>query len=188
MSSASMELVFRPSPYDPRGKGWADRYVRRNRVRRLQALLAVAAAAAAVAGCGGSSSSSTPLSPTAWKQKVNSICADVTQKSRAVPKPSTPSELPGFLKKLEGYGNDEIAQIKALNPPSQYSNAQKAIVSDLGTIWGKLGSLINQGLTGTKLIAAAQQFGTQIQTPAKDYLTQTRAAGLTSCILTTAGG
>lgn len=60
-------------------------------------------------------------------------------------------------------------------------------MGDLSTIWGKLGSLIDQGLSGTKLITAAQQFGSQIQTPARDYLTKTKAAGLASCILTATG-
>jgi len=157
-------------------------------VKRVHALLALAATSAALAGCGSSSSSGgTQLSAGAWKQKVNSICADITKKSQAVPQPSQPSDLPGFLKKLEGYGHDEISQLKALNPPSQFADTQQAIVGDLSTIWGKLGSLIDQGLSGTKLIAAAQQFGSQIQTPARDYLTKTKAAGLASCILTTTG-
>ena len=163
------------------------RDLRRNTVKRVPVLLATAVVAAILGGCGGSSSSGTPLSASAWKAKVNSICADITKKSQAVAKPTQPSDLQGFLKKLEGYGNDEIAQIKALNPPSQFADTQKAIVSDLSTIWGKLGSLIDQGLTGSKLLSETQQFGSQIQTPAKDYLTRTKAAGLASCILTTAG-
>jgi hypothetical protein len=159
-------------------------------MRRIQLLIATAAMAVLIAGCGSSGSSSSgaggkPLSVAAWKQKINAICASVTKQSQAVPKPSTPAALPAFLKKLDGYGNAEIAQIKAVNPPAQFAAGQKAVVNDLTIIWGKLGSLLDQNLSGHALVTAAQKFGTDVQGPATDYLNRTKAAGLTSCILNT---
>jgi outer membrane murein-binding lipoprotein Lpp len=156
-------------------------------MRRTRMLLGAAIVATLLVGCGSSSSSSAgkPLSVAAWKQKINSICASVTKQSQAVAKPTTPAELPAFLKKLDGYGNSEIAQIKAVDPPAQFAAGQTAVVSDLTAIWGKLGSLISQNQSGPALVKAAQQFGAQVQKPASDYLTRTKAAGLSSCILNT---
>lgn len=158
-------------------------------MRRVHGLLVAAATVALLAGCGGSSSSSSgkPLSVSAWKQKVDGICASVTKQSQALKKPTTPADLQPYLKKLQNIGNSEIAQLKAVNPPSQFAAGQKAVIGDLSTIWSKLGSVIDQNLTGSKLLQAAQEFGTQVQAPAKDYLARTKAAGLTSCILTTTG-
>jgi hypothetical protein len=170
---------------------------RDERVRRGNALVAGAVAVALLAGCGGSSGSGSggnggsrnsgpPLSVSAWKQKVNSICASVTTRSKAVPTPSSPADLQGYLKKLQTIGNSEIAQLKTVNPPAKYADGQKAVIADLTAIWGKLGSLLDKGLSGSDLVKAAQDFGSTIQGPAQDYLTRTRAAGLSSCILNTA--
>jgi hypothetical protein len=111
----------------------------------------------------------------------------VTKKSQALAKPTTPAGLTSYLKKLETIGNSEIAQLKTINPPAQFASGQTAVINDLSTIWSKLGSVIDQGLSGTKLLQAAQQFGSSIKAPSTDYLHRTRAAGLTSCILTTTG-
>jgi hypothetical protein len=116
---------------------------------------------------------------------VNAICASVTKQSRAVTPPSSPSDLHGYLKKLEAIGNSEIAQLKAITPPAKFADGQKAVISDLTEIWGKLGTLLGKGLSGTDLVNAARDFGSTIQHPAQDYLSRTRAAGLSSCVLNT---
>src|SRR5438309_2066906 len=112
------------------------------KMKRVHALLAVAVAAALLAGCGGSGSGSSsggkPLTVSAWKQKVNSICASVTKQSRAVPTPAAPADLEGYLKKLRSIGLSEIAQLKGVTPPAQFADGQKAVISDLTTIWDKL--------------------------------------------------
>jgi hypothetical protein len=156
--------------------------------------LAAAVAAVLLAGCGGGSTPATsgsggsgkPLAVGAWKHKVNAICASVTKQSRAVPAPSSPDGLESYLKKLKAIGDAEIARLETITPPAQYARGQRAVIADLTAIWGTLGSLLHKRLSGADLIKAAQSFGTTIRRPAEDYLARTRAAGLSSCILTPA--
>jgi hypothetical protein len=165
-------------------------------MRRTHALLMAAVVALLLAGCGSSAKSSStggssanvasaPLSASAWKQKINSICSSMTQKSNALTKPAGPSDLSPFIQKIVAYGNDEVAQIKAVTPPAQFAAGQQKVVGDLTAIWGAFGSLLGRHLSGTDLAKAANRLPSKILAPAKDYIARTRAAGLSSCVLNT---
>jgi hypothetical protein len=161
-------------------------------MRRTQVLLITGVVAALLAGCGGSSKSSSsgtaasaPLSVSAWKKKINSICSTMTQRSNGLSKPVAPGDLPGFIQRIVGYGNDEIAQIKAVTPPAQFAAGQQKVVGDLTAIWDAFGSLLGQHLSGTDLAKATNQLPAKILGPAKDYVARTKAAGLSSCVLNT---
>jgi hypothetical protein len=161
-------------------------------MKRAHAALAVAAITALLAGCGSSGSSSSgggsakaspALSAAAWKQKINGICASMTAQSNALTKPTTTAQLKPFVQKIVDYANTEIASIKSVTPPSQFATGQQQVVSDLTTVFGALQALLNKPITATS-------FATKLKTPAvqqaaKDYVTRSRAAGLSSCILAT---
>jgi hypothetical protein len=151
-------------------------------LRRCCALTAAITVAALIAGC-GSSSNSPALSASVWKQKVNTLCTKMESQSAAVPKPTTPSALPTFESKIIGFGEAEIAQIKALTPPSQFADTQKHIVDDLTQVFSTLKSVIAKNPSGAALAKAAQSLSSQVAAPAKDYVTRTQAAGLTGCIV-----
>lgn len=164
---------------------------------RRVGLLVLAGVVLLLAGCGSSGSNSStpssasaathqPLSVSGWRHKANAICSGATKQSEALKKPTAAAQLGPFLQKLVGYGDQEIAEFKALSPPSQFKSTQQAVVNDLTKIWGTLQTLVKQSKSPAALGKAAQSFSAKVLKPAQDYLTHARAAGLTSCVLNTA--
>ncbi|MDQ6816438.1 MAG: hypothetical protein M3018_03390, partial [Actinomycetota bacterium] len=86
--------------------------------------------------------------------------------------------MPGFLQKIVGAGNAEIAQINAVVPPAQYAAGQKQVTSDLTEIYSRLQQLLDRHLSGAALAAAFKSYPASVEKPARDYLAQSRAAGL----------
>jgi hypothetical protein len=123
------------------------------------------------------------LSETAWKAKINSICAGVTAQGVKIARPTSLTGIQNYLQQIVNVGNSEIAQIKAVNPPAKFAAGQQAVVADLTTIYGKLQDVLNKHLSGAALAAAFKAYPAQIQSAATDYVTRSKAAGLTSCVV-----
>jgi hypothetical protein len=103
-----------------------------------------------------------------------------------VPKPTDPAHLQSFVQKIINIGNDEIAKIKAVNPPAAFKAGQAQVVVDLTAIYSGLQKIIDQHLAPTALSQAFNGYSASVKGPAQDYVNRSRAAGLTSC--TVAGG
>jgi hypothetical protein len=166
----------------------------RTEIKRVSSLTALATVAALLAGCGGSSggssnssggssnsSSSGQLSAVAWKAKINGICATMAGKSNALPKPTKTAELKPYIQKIVNLAHSEIAEINGVAAPSQFAAGQKAVISDLDTVFAGLQSLLSKPITATT-------FATSLRSPAvlhaaQDYVARSKAAGLPSCVL-----
>ena len=83
--------------------------------RRLVTLMV---ASAAIAGCGNSGSNG--ITPTAYRTKINSLCAANNAKIDALPG-NTGNSLAG-LKEEDAIIVDTLAKIKAVTPPSSLSS------------------------------------------------------------------
>jgi hypothetical protein len=171
-------------------------------MRSASALLAAAAIGASIlAGCGGSSflgsggaggsggsggsggpASTGQLTAAQWKVKVNSICSAMTAKTNALVKPTRASQLKPYVQKILDLAHSEIAQLQAIKAPAQFAAGQRAVVSDLSTVFAGLQSLLKKPLTATTFAATLRS--PAALRAARDYVERSRAAGLPSCVLT----
>ncbi len=136
-----------------------------------------AALVVGLAGCGSSSSSSSQISPTAYRESVNKICAAYNASIRALPK-STTGSVAG-LTTLANSAKNALAQVRSVAPPSSMTsgvNKWTALVEQSEASVNKLLAAFKSGDT-TALRAAAAQ-GTKLNAQAN---AQARALGLTSC-------
>ena len=84
--------------------------------RPLVAGIAVLGAAAVIAGCGGGSSDSSSADD--FRQQADQICADANDRLAAVPAPQTNAQILDALQAGLPIQADELAQLKALDPPA----------------------------------------------------------------------
>ena len=83
--------------------------------RPLVAGIAVLGAAAVIAGCGGGSSDSSSADD--FRQQADEICADANDRLAAVPAPQTNAQILDSLQAGLPIQADELARLKALDPP-----------------------------------------------------------------------
>ena len=78
------------------------------------------------AGCGGGSSAR--LSETEFQSQANAICAKYQKQLNAVGAPSSVDEVPDFVEQALAILNKEIAEIAALNPPTDMQTDFDAMI------------------------------------------------------------
>jgi hypothetical protein len=99
-----------------------------------------------------------------------------------LPKPTGVSQLQGYLQEIVNLGKAEIAQIQAVNPPAAFKAGQHAVVADLTNIYDSLQRILDRHLAPTALAQAFRSYPASIQASSQDYVTRSKAAGLTSCV------
>lgn len=80
-------------------------------MRRLP--ISALAAALAVGGCG-----STPLSTSQLRSKATRVCTVATRRTNAIRSPASPAAAAAFLRRGIAVLRPELAQLRALRPPS----------------------------------------------------------------------
>jgi hypothetical protein len=134
-----------------------------------------------VAGCGSSSTSSSsatgPLTPAAWRQKVDAICADAWTETNLLRQPMSGADLQAFLKQGVKIGTAEIARLEAVTPPSPLALQQKRMATDLRLLYGKLRSLVS----GAGGLSALGNVASSIAPTARDFQHAASTAGLKQC-------
>jgi hypothetical protein len=83
--------------------------------RPLVAGIAVLGAAALIAGCGGGSSGSSSADD--FRRQADQVCADANERIAAVPEPTSNAQILDTLQAGLPIQADELAQLKALDPP-----------------------------------------------------------------------
>jgi hypothetical protein len=150
--------------------------------RRRVVLAAAVAIAVAVAGCGGSSSSSTTsassgMTPTAYRDSVNKLCAAYNASIQALPKDTT-STLQG-LTTLAGSAKNALAQIKAVSPPAELTQAVNKWIADLESSEANVTKLLAAFKSGhTARLQSLAAEGTKLNAQSN---AQARSLGLPSC-------
>ena len=98
-------------------------------------------------------------------------------------KPTSIGQVNSYMQQIIDLGHSEITQINAVKPPAQFAAGQQAVVNDLTSIYATLQHLVNQHLSGAALQRAFAAFPASVQTQAADYVSRSKAAGLSSCVL-----
>ena len=78
-------------------------------------ILAAAVATIASAACGGDGQ----LSQAEFREQGNAICAKFDKQIDELPLPSAPEDIPPYVEKAAPIVEDEIAELKALDPPEE---------------------------------------------------------------------
>jgi hypothetical protein len=79
-------------------------------------ILAAALAATAAAGCGGGDGQ---LSQAEFREQGNEICARFDEQIDELPLPAAPEDIPAYVEKAAPLVENEIAELKALDPPDE---------------------------------------------------------------------
>jgi hypothetical protein len=85
---------------------------------RLALATTLAVATAIVAGCGGEDR----LSTEEFQQRANAVCAKYNDKIAALGNPSSPEEIPEFVKKGIPLIEQGLAELRSLNPPEEFES------------------------------------------------------------------
>jgi hypothetical protein len=83
---------------------------------RLTLIALVLAAGATASACGGGDDR---LSQDEFRQQANAICAKYDEKIKALGSPSSPSEVPDFVRQGIPLLRQGIAELRALKPPTE---------------------------------------------------------------------
>jgi hypothetical protein len=79
-------------------------------------ILTTALATIAAAGCGGGDGQ---LSRAELREQGNEICARFDKQIDELPLPAAPEDIPAYVEKAAPIVEDEIAELKALDPPEE---------------------------------------------------------------------
>jgi len=85
---------------------------------RPLAALAVVGAAAAIAGCGGGGDSDGALSAEEFRTQADAICAEANTRLDTLDEPTQADQVLGFLQSGLTVQKEQLAKLKALQPPS----------------------------------------------------------------------
>jgi hypothetical protein len=83
---------------------------------RSALILAAVAATLSAAGCGGGDGQ---LSQAEFREQGNAICAKFDKQIDELPLPSAPEDIPPYVEKAAPIVEEEIADLKALDPPEE---------------------------------------------------------------------
>jgi hypothetical protein len=98
-------------------------------MRRATALLVLVLA---LAGCGGSKPR---LKPAVFASDATKVCRTTQARSRALPRPVTPGDVPVFLRRAARVLTDAVKHLEALRPPAR-----------LDASWSRQTKLLDQQL------------------------------------------
>lgn len=148
-------------------------------LKKLGLAVVALAVMAGAAGCGGGSSSGD------FVANGNKICNETNAKIKAVPKPTSVSDVKPFLDKTTPIVTDAVDQVKGLTPPDSdqagYDAWVKTLEAELAAqkkAQSQAGSDPQAAITTVKGSQALNDKGNQ----------QARAIGLADCGKDTSGG
>jgi hypothetical protein len=132
--------------------------------------IVAALVALSIAGCGRS----------AFTNKANDVCKKYNDKLRALPLPTTASQVRGFLDNVAPLAAEAAAKLKALSPPSDEKSAYQEFLSGLAkevAIAQEADRIARAGNPKQAVALLQQESGLTEEVDAK-----ARAAGLKECI------
>jgi hypothetical protein len=88
---------------------------------RLTLIALVLAAGATASACGGGGGDDR-LSQDEFRQQANAICAKYDAKIKALGSPSSPADIPDFVRRGIPLLRQGIAELRALKPPTELQN------------------------------------------------------------------
>jgi hypothetical protein len=140
--------------------------------------LATVTAAVGLAGCGRSSSStSSSITASAWKARIDKLCATNNAQVKAVP--AAEANTIARIEKLDAIATGTVNEIKAIPIPSSIQSSAQEWVNMLDQLGTKLNTMIvdlkaGKSTQGSALAAQANSLDARASARAK-------ALGLPSC-------
>ncbi|HLX32547.1 MAG TPA: hypothetical protein VKR79_07240 [Gaiellaceae bacterium] len=163
-------------------------------MKRTAAALLLCVLLLATAACGsgtsgpsqpGTTSSSTPLTPAAYRTKVNALCVQAKQKlggTTASSAAASQASATAALEKALGIFQPILTTMQTLKPPTALAAGHRTLVASLSTLVSGGQGLITKLKAGTPLLSALTS--AQVQSFSKAFAgmkTGFATLGLTTC-------
>lgn len=139
-------------------------------------LLALSVAAMLVFAATASASN-----PSAYRAKVNGICAVGVKQLNAVPKPSKPSGYYAYFKTVAAMSDKLLAKVSAVKPPSSLVGKVATAISRQGAFEATLHTLVSKLKTSSNPQKTVNVAATKLNTLNDKANAAWRAAGLAKC-------
>jgi hypothetical protein len=147
--------------------------------RPLVAGIAVLGAAALIAGCGGGSSDSSSADD--FRQQADQVCADANERLAAVPEPTSNAQILDTLQAGLPIQADELAKLKALDPPDDLQADFDQAVDLLQQRQDAIQAAADKIANGDDPATVIQQADAQIDDLRSQAQAKAKDLGLTVC-------